>query len=51
MYKAKETEEEFWVRVFDDVENMPSRYWEPGCEEVYVLPEHEWIPNDVELPF
>ena len=26
-------------------------YWMPGCEENPVLPESEWIPDDVELPF
>lgn len=43
-------EEEFWDTVYE-TESLPSRYWEPGCEEVYVLPEDQWVPDDVELPF
>lgn len=31
---------------------MPSRYWEPGSEDgPGVLPEEQWIPDSVELPF
>lgn len=47
--EARETEEEFWARVFDDVESLPSRYWEPGCEEVYYAPELNFV--DEALPF
>lgn len=32
---------------------LPSRYWEgePVDEDELVLPEDEWIPDDIELPF
>lgn len=31
---------------------MPSLWWEPGAEDApNILPEEEWIPEDVELPF
>ena len=32
------------------MENLPSRYWEPGCEEEWELPEDEWLTEE-ELPF
>lgn len=32
--------------------DWPNRYWEPGAEDApRVLPEEQWIPDDVELPF
>jgi len=31
---------------------MPSRWWEPGAEDApKVLPKEQWIPEDEELPF
>lgn len=29
--EARETEDDFWARMYE--EHLPSRYWEPGCEE------------------
>ena len=48
--EAHETEEEFWARMYETYD-MPARYWEPSCEEYYELPEEEWVPDDIELPF
>lgn len=32
--------------------SLPSRYWEPGCEDATgVLPRDQWIPDTVVLPF
>ena len=32
--------------------DMPSRWWEPGCEDAPdILPEEDWISEDEELPF
>lgn len=36
----------------NEIHELPSRYWEPGAEEEpRELPEDQWIPDDVELPF
>ena len=38
-----------------DIDNeieMPSRWWEPGAEDApQVLPEDEWLDDNIELPF
>lgn len=35
----------------EENKSLPSRYWEPGCEEpARMLPREEWM-EDEELPF
>lgn len=38
---------------FQESNEWPSRWWEPGAEDAAdnILPESEWLPEDLELPF